>query len=95
MTPGNGELKRLAFTLAGAAVIGAWGFSATRASQAEHDADIGKHEAEIRRVETESRRRDEDTRTELREIREGVSELSAAQREFRARVLEAIRRGDE
>jgi len=85
----NGDLKRLLFTLTGVAIVSSWGFAATRAS----NGDVGENTSELKRVERESRQRDQAIGQELREIREGVSELSADQREFRARVLEAIRQG--
>jgi len=85
----NGDFRRLMFTLAAAAIIGSWGFAATRASTDEVDENTD----EIRRVESESRKRDESMGRDLREIRETVVELSTEQRAFRSRVLEAIRNG--
>jgi len=76
----NGELKRLAFSLILAAILGAWGFAATRASSDD-----------LERVDQTSKERDKELAESGKWFQDKLHEMNVDQAAFRAQVREALR----
>jgi len=76
----NGEIKRLAYSLILAAILGAWGFAATRASSDE-----------LEKVDKNSKERDKELEESGEWFRDKLHEMNVEQAAFRGQVREALR----
>ncbi|MBK25941.1 MAG: hypothetical protein CME70_18210 [Halobacteriovorax sp.] len=76
----NGEIKRLAYSLILAAILGAWGFAATRASSDDLD-----------KVDYNSKQRDKELEESGEWFRDKLHDMNVEQAAFRAQVREALR----
>jgi hypothetical protein len=83
----NGETKKVIAALVTAGIIGAWSFTATRASTE----DVKSVKKELRKVEHEAKERDATIAKNVEEISKTIQAEAVAAAAFRAQVRTALK----
>lgn len=87
----NDLALRLIIPIIAAAVVGAWGYSTTRASESDVSALQARHHTDVDRIEEEMEVEGRRIREEIGDLKDSVHAIDKEQSAFRGQVREALR----